>query len=99
MKHSTDRILTTHAGSLSRPADLIALNRARAKGETADDAAYAQCLASAVAGVAAPSAIAKSARTPVVTGIAPKSVAIGQTLTVRGKNFRRGRGNSRPRGR
>jgi 5-methyltetrahydropteroyltriglutamate--homocysteine methyltransferase len=51
MKHSTDRILTTHAGSLSRPADLIALNRARAKGESADDAAYAQCLASAVAGV------------------------------------------------
>jgi len=51
MKHSTDRILTTHAGSLSRPADLIALNRARAKGESADDAAYAQCLASAVVGV------------------------------------------------
>ena len=51
MKRSTDRILTTHAGSLSRPADLIALNRARAKGESADDAAYAQCLASAVAGV------------------------------------------------
>src|SRR5262249_37164394 len=35
----------------SRPADLIALNRARAKGESADDAAYAQCLASAVVGV------------------------------------------------
>src|SRR5262245_64393564 len=51
MKHSTDRFLTTHAGSLSRPADLIALNRERAKGESADDAAYAGCLASAVAGV------------------------------------------------
>ena len=33
MKRSTDRILTTHSGSLSRPADLIALNRARADGE------------------------------------------------------------------
>src|SRR6516165_750021 len=33
MKCSTDRILTTHAGSLSRPADLIALGRARAAGE------------------------------------------------------------------
>ena len=48
MKRSTDRILTTHAGSLSRPADLIALNRARAQGEHVEDAAYAQCLASAV---------------------------------------------------
>jgi len=48
MKRSTDRILTTHAGSLSRPADLIELNRARAKGEKIDDARYAQCLASAV---------------------------------------------------
>jgi 5-methyltetrahydropteroyltriglutamate--homocysteine methyltransferase len=51
MKRSTDRILTTHSGSLSRPADLIALNSARAKGENVDDAAYAQCLSSAVSGV------------------------------------------------
>jgi 5-methyltetrahydropteroyltriglutamate--homocysteine methyltransferase len=51
MKHSTDRILTTHAGSLSRPADLIAINRARAGGESKDEAAYAKCLAAAVAGV------------------------------------------------
>lgn len=51
MKRSTDRILTTHAGSLSRPADLIELNRARAQGEKVDGARYAQCLASAVTGV------------------------------------------------
>ncbi len=51
MKRSTDRILTTHAGSLSRPADLIAINRARASGESKDDAAYAKILANAVAGV------------------------------------------------
>jgi 5-methyltetrahydropteroyltriglutamate--homocysteine methyltransferase len=51
MKHSTDRILTTHAGSLSRPANLVAMNRARATGESRDDAAYGQCLASAVAAV------------------------------------------------
>jgi 5-methyltetrahydropteroyltriglutamate--homocysteine methyltransferase len=51
MKRSTDRILTTHAGSLSRPADLIALNRARAQGESKDEAAYARCLNAAVAGV------------------------------------------------
>jgi 5-methyltetrahydropteroyltriglutamate--homocysteine methyltransferase len=49
MKRSTDRILTTHAGSLSRPADLIELNRARAQGEKVEGAKYAQCLASAVA--------------------------------------------------
>ena len=51
MRHSTDRILTTHSGSLSRPADLIEMNRARATGESKDAAAYAQCLAGAVAGV------------------------------------------------
>src|SRR5262245_57624794 len=51
MKRSTDRILTTHAGSLSRPPDLIAINRARAQGESKDDAAYARCLSAAVAGV------------------------------------------------
>ena len=48
---SRDRILTTHSGSLSRPADLIALNRARAQGEKVDDATYAKCLGAAVADV------------------------------------------------
>ena len=51
MKCSTDRILTTHAGSLSRPADLIALGRARAAGEGSDEAAYAACLKASVAEV------------------------------------------------
>jgi 5-methyltetrahydropteroyltriglutamate--homocysteine methyltransferase len=51
MRASTDRILTTHAGSLSRPADLIAMSRARVTGESKDDAAYAQCLSAAVADV------------------------------------------------
>ena len=51
MRHSADRILTTHAGSLSRPANLLEMNRDRAKGERTDDGAYAQCLASAVADV------------------------------------------------
>ena len=49
MRQSADRILTTHAGSLSRPADLIALNRARAAGASKNDAAYAACLAASVA--------------------------------------------------
>src|ERR1700680_5106735 len=51
MKRSTDRILTTHAGSLSRPANLIAMSKAIAVGESKGDAAYAQCLASSVADV------------------------------------------------
>ena len=51
MQRSHDRILTTHVGSLSRPADLIALNEARARGEPAAESAYAATLASAVAAV------------------------------------------------
>jgi 5-methyltetrahydropteroyltriglutamate--homocysteine methyltransferase len=51
MKRSTDRIITTHSGSLSRPPDLLALNRARAQGEKVDEAAYEQCLSDAIAQV------------------------------------------------
>ena len=51
MRRSEDRILTTHAGSLSRPENLIELNRARAGGEDIDDATHAEALAEAVAGV------------------------------------------------
>jgi len=43
MQHSTDRILTTHVGSLPRPADLLDLMKARAEGE-----AYDRRVASAV---------------------------------------------------
>jgi 5-methyltetrahydropteroyltriglutamate--homocysteine methyltransferase len=41
MKHSTDRILTTHTGSLPRPADLVALLNAKELGEPYDRAAFA----------------------------------------------------------
>ena len=40
MKRSTDRILTTHTGSLPRPADLVALLNAKELGEGYDRAAY-----------------------------------------------------------
>jgi 5-methyltetrahydropteroyltriglutamate--homocysteine methyltransferase len=49
----TDRILTTHAGSLPRPEELAALNLARAAGELEDEASYDQKLAEAVAQVVA----------------------------------------------
>src|SRR6266478_6178333 len=51
MRRNTDRILTTHAGSLSRPASLIAIGRARAAGESKDAAAFAQVAAAAVSDV------------------------------------------------
>ena len=48
-----DKILTSHAGSLPRPEDLIALNKRRAAGELTDEAAYLRELRAAVAGVVA----------------------------------------------
>jgi 5-methyltetrahydropteroyltriglutamate--homocysteine methyltransferase len=51
MKRSVSRIITTHSGSLSRPPDLLALNRARAQGEKVNDATYDQCLSDAIAQV------------------------------------------------
>ena len=37
MQRSTDRILTTHAGSLPRPNDLLQTIRAKARGEKVDE--------------------------------------------------------------
>jgi 5-methyltetrahydropteroyltriglutamate--homocysteine methyltransferase len=51
MKSSGDRILTTHVGSLPRPADLHAMNLARKRGEKIDDAAYAARLRKAVSDI------------------------------------------------
>jgi methionine synthase II (cobalamin-independent) len=49
MQRSTDRILTTHAGSLARPADLLAMVRAREAGQPYDHAAFAARVRTAVA--------------------------------------------------
>ncbi|HKS99998.1 MAG TPA: cobalamin-independent methionine synthase II family protein [Rugosimonospora sp.] len=51
MRHSSDRILTTHAGSLPRPQDLIDLNRAHIVGEATDEDAFEARLRDATAGV------------------------------------------------
>jgi 5-methyltetrahydropteroyltriglutamate--homocysteine methyltransferase len=48
MKNSSNGIITSQAGSLPRPDDLIDLNRARAAGEAVDEAAYQARLRSAV---------------------------------------------------
>src|SRR6266851_2582348 len=48
MKRSTDRILTTHVGSLIRPARLREFLSAKESGKAFDQAAYAKCLRDAV---------------------------------------------------
>jgi 5-methyltetrahydropteroyltriglutamate--homocysteine methyltransferase len=51
MKHSTDRILTTHVGSLIRPPALREFLAAKEAGKPFDQAAYANCLKECVAEV------------------------------------------------
>jgi 5-methyltetrahydropteroyltriglutamate--homocysteine methyltransferase len=48
MKRSTDRILTTHCGSLARPKDLLDLMKAKVNGEPYDETAFTQRVRSAV---------------------------------------------------
>jgi 5-methyltetrahydropteroyltriglutamate--homocysteine methyltransferase len=48
MKASTDRILTTHVGSLPRPDALLALMEARSEGKPVDERAYAEEVRQAV---------------------------------------------------
>lgn len=49
MKRSTDRIITTHVGSLPRPHDLLDLMKAKLSGGSYDRSAYDACVRSAVA--------------------------------------------------
>src|SRR5580704_19712509 len=51
MKRSTDRILTTHVGSLIRPQALQDFLRLKQAGKPYDTAAYDKCLTSSVAEV------------------------------------------------
>jgi 5-methyltetrahydropteroyltriglutamate--homocysteine methyltransferase len=51
MKRSMDRILTSHAGSLARPVDLIEMMRDRINGRPVDQAAFEARVKSAVAQV------------------------------------------------
>ena len=51
MKRSTDRILTTHTGSLPRPPDLIAMIDAQENGELYDQTAFSDRVRSAVSEV------------------------------------------------
>jgi 5-methyltetrahydropteroyltriglutamate--homocysteine methyltransferase len=51
MPHSSERILTSHAGSLPRPEDLVAQNHRREHGEQTDEEGYQQALRDAVVDV------------------------------------------------
>ena len=51
MKRSTDRILTTHVGSLPRPDDVCAMLTAKEKGEKVDAAAFDALMSKAVQAV------------------------------------------------
>ncbi|MBI4263995.1 MAG: cobalamin-independent methionine synthase II family protein [Acidobacteria bacterium] len=48
MKRSTDRILTTHVGSLARPDTILEVMRARAAGEAVDEGAFGRRVSDAV---------------------------------------------------
>ena len=48
MHRSSHRVLTSHTGSLPRPDDLLAMVRARLRGEPVDEAAYKARLHSSV---------------------------------------------------
>ncbi len=51
MKRSTDRVLTTHTGSLPRPPDLLAMIDAKESGQPYDEKAFQERVKSAVAEV------------------------------------------------
>jgi 5-methyltetrahydropteroyltriglutamate--homocysteine methyltransferase len=51
MKRSTDRILTTHVGSLIRPDPLQGFLRLKQAGKPYDEAAYQKCLTASVADI------------------------------------------------
>jgi 5-methyltetrahydropteroyltriglutamate--homocysteine methyltransferase len=51
VKRSTDRILTTHVGSLIRPPELLEFLSAKRDRRPVDEGAYARCLQDTVAGI------------------------------------------------
>ena len=51
MRKSADRILTTHVGSLPRPAGLLAMMSARQRGEAVNEPGYRARVSEAVAGI------------------------------------------------
>ncbi len=61
MKRSTNRILTTHAGSLARPKDLLEMMDAKLRDKPYDRDAYAKLTWSSVSPVLNPPRVQRSA--------------------------------------
>jgi len=87
MKRSTDRILTTHVGSLIRPPALLDHLRARQAGKGFDEAAYQRCLTDSVAEVVR--AQAKAGIDVVSDGEFGKSISWSQYVLERLSGFER----------
>ena len=72
MKRSTDRILTTHVGSLIRPLNLQEFLRTRQKRNGFDQKAYDECLTASVADIVSNTlgaAIGALVSTPALDGL------------------------------
>jgi 5-methyltetrahydropteroyltriglutamate--homocysteine methyltransferase len=87
MKRSSNRILTTHVGSLIRPAALQEFLRARQGGKPYDEAAYQKCLTDSVAEVV--SQQAKTGVDVVSDGEFGKSISWSQYALERLSGFER----------
>jgi 5-methyltetrahydropteroyltriglutamate--homocysteine methyltransferase len=87
MKRSSNRILTTHVGSLIRPAALQEFLRARQSGKPYDEAAYQKCLTESVAEVV--SQQAKTGVDVVSDGEFGKSISWSQYALERLSGFER----------
>jgi 5-methyltetrahydropteroyltriglutamate--homocysteine methyltransferase len=87
MKRSSNRILTTHVGSLIRPAALQEFLRARQGGKPYDETAYQRCLTDSVAEVV--SQQAKTGVDVVSDGEFGKSISWSQYALARLSGFER----------
>jgi 5-methyltetrahydropteroyltriglutamate--homocysteine methyltransferase len=87
MKRSTDRILTTHVGSLIRPDALQDFLRARQSGKPYDEKAYQKCLTDSVADVVREQA--KTGIDVVSDGEFGKSISWSQYVLERLSGFER----------
>jgi 5-methyltetrahydropteroyltriglutamate--homocysteine methyltransferase len=87
MKRSSNRILTTHVGSLIRPAALQEFLRARQSGKPYDETAYQKCLTESVAEVV--SQQAKTGVDVVSDGEFGKSISWSQYALERLSGFER----------
>src|SRR5216684_3775472 len=104
MKRSTDRILTTHVGSLPRPDDLRALILQKQQGQAIDEAAFAARVKSAVTEVVRRQGEAgidiladgEMGRIGFIPYVNERLAGITPSATAEGANYWGSRANTRP---